>query len=682
MNNTNVTPLHASGSRYFVTGATGFIGRFLVPKLIERNGQIHLLVRESQGPQIEALLKQWQAAEGQIQVIYGDLAEKNLGLNDEHIENLKGNIDHFFHLAAIYDINADEESQMKANVEGTRNTLALAETLKVGRFHYFSSIAVAGLYEGTFKETMLDEAGPFKNPYLKTKHLAERVVQNECTLPWRIYRPGMVIGHSRTGEITKADGPYYLFPAIRKLRNSLPQWLPLIGIEGGYMNLVPVDYLVDSVDHIAHKDNFDNQCFHITDPAPRRLGQLLSTFYSISGAPRMAFRIDSNVVSPVMSMVLKSLLQMPAVTKLSETILQDLKIPTAALDFINFPTTYDRSNTDAALEGSGIRLPNLEEYASVLWHYWDQHLNEERINEDSLAKKIKDKVVLITGAASGIGLATAMRLSTSGAHLVLFDRDEENLAEVAKAIRSEGGKVSTWNVDLTSEQQCNNAMIAVNETLGGVDVLINNAGRSIRRAINNSYDRFHDFERCMDINYYGAMRMIMGCLPKMEEKKYGQVINISSIGVLAGSPRFSAYVASKGALDAFSRCASAEYADKNVVFTTINMPLVRTPMIAPTKLYQNVPTLTPDEAADLIVKAIIRRPSRIATRMGLSALALYETMPRLSELMMSTSYNMFEESKAALGKEKEEPETNEVARERKPSPEQRLLMGLLKGIQW
>ncbi len=186
----------------------------------------------------------------------------------------------------------------------------------------------------------------------------------------------------------------------------------------------------------------------------------------------------------------------------------------------------------------------------------------------------------------------------------------------------------------------------------------------------------------MDINYFGAMRMIMGCLPEMEKKHDGQVINISSIGVLAGSPRFSAYVASKGALDSFSRCANAEYADKNVVFTTINMPLVRTPMIAPTKLYQNVPTLTPEEAADLIVKAIIRRPSRIATRMGLSALAMYEVMPRLSELMMSTSYNMFEDSKAAQGKKEDEPAQNAVVQERKPSPEQRLLMGLMKGIQW
>ncbi len=605
MSESNITTLHASGPTYFLTGATGFIGRFLVSKLLERGGRLNLLIRENEGPRLDSLMQHWQPNDGQIQVIYGDLSDDNLGLESHHIEVLKGNIDHFFHLAAIYDINVDEESQLRANVDGTRHTLALAEKLQSRRFHDFSSIAVAGLYDGMFKETMLDEAGPLKNPYLKTKHLAERVVQNECTLPWRIYRPGMVIGHSRIGEITKTDGPYYLFPAIRKMRNNLPQWLPIVGIEGGFMNLVPVDYAVDAIDHIAHQPDLDRQCFHITDPQPRRLGELLNIFSSAGGAPRMAFRVDSNIISPMIAMLMKSLWQMPAINTLSETILQDLKIPPAALEFINFPTTFDRSNTDAALKGSGITLPRLEDYASVLWHYWNQHLNDERLTDDSFSKKINDKVVLITGAASGIGQATAVRLARTGAQLVLFDRDEQNLAEVSKAIQSEGGKVWTWTVDLTDEKQCSSALQGVNEVLGGVDILINNAGRSIRRSINHSYDRFHDYERCMDINYYGAMRMIMGCLPGMEERKHGQIINISSIGVLAGSPRFSAYVASKGALDSFTRCASAEYADKDVVFTTINMPLVRTPMIAPTKLYQNIPTLTPEEAADLIVKAII-----------------------------------------------------------------------------
>ena len=149
-----------------------------------------------------------------------------------------------------------------------------------------------------------------------------------------------------------------------------------------------------------------------------------------------------------------------------------------------------------------------------------------------------------------------------------------------------------------------------------MDILVNNAGRSIRRAIENSFDRFHDFERTMQLNYFGALRLTMGLLPKMMEKRRGHIINISSIGVLTNAPRFSAYVASKAAMDAFSKCAASEFADRGIEFTTINMPLVKTPMIAPTKLYDQVPTLTPEDAADLVVQAIIYKPVRIATRLG------------------------------------------------------------------
>jgi NAD(P)-dependent dehydrogenase (short-subunit alcohol dehydrogenase family) len=152
---------------------------------------------------------------------------------------------------------------------------------------------------------------------------------------------------------------------------------------------------------------------------------------------------------------------------------------------------------------------------------------------------------------------------------------------------------------------------------GTVEFLVNNAGRSIRRAVINSLDRFHDFERTMQLNYFGAVRLILAFLPQMVAQKRGHIINISSIGVLSRAPRFSAYVASKSALDAFAECAASEFLDKGIHFTNINMPLVRTPMIAPTKMYENVPTLSPEEAAGLVVEAIVYRPVRIATRLGI-----------------------------------------------------------------
>ena len=181
---------------------------------------------------------------------------------------------------------------------------------------------------------------------------------------------------------------------------------------------------------------------------------------------------------------------------------------------------------------------------------------------------------------------------------------------------------------------------------GGVDILVNNAGRSIRRAIENSFDRYHDFERTMAVNYYGALRLTLGLLPSMMKKRRGHVINISSIGVLTNAPRFSAYVASKAALDAWTRCAASEFSDMGIQFTTINMPLVRTPMIAPTKIYSQVPTLSPEEAAEMVVEGIVYKPVRIATRLGIFGEVLHALLPRVAQIVMNTTFRMFPDSGA------------------------------------
>jgi NAD(P)-dependent dehydrogenase (short-subunit alcohol dehydrogenase family) len=209
--------------------------------------------------------------------------------------------------------------------------------------------------------------------------------------------------------------------------------------------------------------------------------------------------------------------------------------------------------------------------------------------------------------------------------------------------------VLTYAVDVADMADCDRFVRQLLADHGGVDVLVNNAGRSIRRAIESSYDRFHDFERTMQLNYFGALRLTMGLLPAMIANKRGHIINISSIGVLTNAPRFSAYVASKAALDAWTRCASSELSDVGIKFTTINMPLVRTPMIAPTKIYQNVPTLSPDEAADLIAEAIVYKPVRIATRVGVFGQLLHALMPRMAQIVLNTTFRMFPDSDAAKG---------------------------------
>ncbi|MDQ1208929.1 short-subunit dehydrogenase [Acinetobacter baylyi] len=266
-------------------------------------------------------------------------------------------------------------------------------------------------------------------------------------------------------------------------------------------------------------------------------------------------------------------------------------------------------------------------------------------------ENVKGKVALITGASSGIGLTIAKRIAAAGAHVLLVARTQETLEEVKAAIEQKGGQASIFPCDLTDMNAIDQLSQQIMASVDHVDFLINNAGRSIRRAVHESFDRFHDFERTMQLNYFGAVRLVLNLLPHMIKRKNGQIINISSIGVLANATRFSAYVASKAALDAFSRCLSAEVLKHKISITSIYMPLVRTPMIAPTKIYKYVPTLSPEEAADLIVYAIVKRPKRIATHLGRLASITYAIAPDINNILMSIGFNLFPSSTAALGEQ-------------------------------
>ncbi|MGM8884347.1 SDR family NAD(P)-dependent oxidoreductase [Psychrobacter sp. 1U2] len=268
-------------------------------------------------------------------------------------------------------------------------------------------------------------------------------------------------------------------------------------------------------------------------------------------------------------------------------------------------------------------------------------------SKKKISKVVKGKNIIITGASSGIGERTAFLLSECGAHVILLARTEEKLKVVKENIEVLGGKASYYPCDLTDMDDIEKTSQLIQEDFDSIDVLVNNAGRSIRRSVHESVNRFHDFERTMDINYFGAVKIILAFLPGMIEQKTGQIVNISSIGVLANSPRFGAYVASKSALDAFSRCLAAEVKGDNITITNIFMPLVRTPMIAPTKLYRYMPALMPNEAAMMVAKAIVKKPNSIASGMGKFASATYSLAPAINVGIQSIGYRIFPSSSAA-----------------------------------
>jgi NAD(P)-dependent dehydrogenase (short-subunit alcohol dehydrogenase family) len=664
--------------QYFVTGATGFIGKRLVKKLLERKGSVvHFLIREESKGKVADLREYWGVSSARVVPVFGDLTSKKLGVSAESIKALKGKIDHFYHLAAVYDLGADEASQIAVNIEGTRNTCDFAKAVDAGQFHHVSSIAAAGLYEGVFREDMFDEAENYDHPYFMTKHESEKIVRKEYKGAWTVYRPAMVVGDSNTGEMDKIDGPYYLFKLIQRMRQFLPPWMPSIGLEGGRLNIVPVDFVVNALDHISHgKVATKGKCFHLVDPRGYRVGDVLDIFTKAAHAPKMNLFVNAALLGFIPKSVKKGLMALAPVRRLYRAVMKDLGVPEDMLTFINYPTRFDCRETEAALKGSGIAVPNLHDYAWRLWDYWERHLDPALFIDRSLKGTVGGKVVLITGGSSGIGLSAACRFAEAGAIVVICARGEDQLAEAKKTIEEAGGKgaqVFTYPVDIVDEAQCAAFVKTLEKNHGGVDFLINNAGRSIRRAIEASYDRFHDFERTMALNYFGALRITMGLLPGMVAKKKGHVVNISSISVLVNAPRFAAYVASKAALDAWTSCAASEYADQGVTFTTINMPLVRTPMTAPTKIYDSMPLLMPEQAADMLVRACVEKPVRIATRLGTAVELLHDLTPRIAQILMNTTFRMFPDSAAAKGDKAAKPTL---------SPEAIAMSEMMRGIHF
>ncbi len=300
-----------------------------------------------------------------------------------------------------------------------------------------------------------------------------------------------------------------------------------------------------------------------------------------------------------------------------------------------------------------------------------------------LSRRVRNKIVVVTGATSGIGEDCALKLAAAGATVILAARTPQKLDDTVAKIRSQGGKAFAYACDIADMADCDRFVEKVLAEHRHVDILINNAGRSIRRSVKFSFDRFHDFERTMQLNYFGALRLIFGFAPVMLERKAGHIINISSIGVLASPPRFSAYVASKAALDAFSWCAAPEFADANVRFTTINMPLVRTPMIAPTKLYDAFPTLSPDEAAELVMTAVIDKPKRVATSLGLAGAVAQAVAPGVSEFVLNQAYRLFPDSAAARGLSDEEAAAEMAALPKSPVDLARKLFAqVFSGVHW
>ncbi|MDQ6732294.1 MAG: SDR family NAD(P)-dependent oxidoreductase [Actinomycetota bacterium] len=308
--------------------------------------------------------------------------------------------------------------------------------------------------------------------------------------------------------------------------------------------------------------------------------------------------------------------------------------------------------------------------ARTLWGLGQRIPRAGGLLAQSLSGIVEGKTILITGASSGIGEATALKLGAAGATVLLVARTKDKLDKVAAAVDAAGGRGLSYPCDLTDPDDVDRMAAVVLDEHGVVDVLVNNAGKSIRRSVNRSYDRFHDYQRTMQLNYFAPVKLILDLLPVMRENGAGHIVNISSIGLQVNTPRFAAYLASKAALDAFSRSIAPEVIGDGVHLTTVYMPLVRTPMIAPTSVYDRVPTLSPEQAAEMITDAIRKQPKRVATTLGSLGQLTYAIAPGAQDLVVNRAYQLFPEGGA------NKPE------DRRTAAEQRAFAQATRGVHW
>ena len=263
----------------------------------------------------------------------------------------------------------------------------------------------------------------------------------------------------------------------------LPAWLPTLGVEGGEINIVPVDYVADAIDHIAHKPGLDGKAFSLTDPDPKTAGEMINLFARAADAPQAALRLDSGVTDPATSLVRTGLRLFPPAKRVVKAGLGELGIPAGVLNYFSYPTHFDSTEAQAALEGSGISVPPLESYADRIWDYWERNLDPDLFKDRSLSAAVRGKVMLITGASSGIGKATAVKAADAGATVLLVARSIEKLEETKHEIEQAGGIAHIHRCDMSDTDDVERMAEEVLAYHGQVDILVNNAGRSIRRSV-------------------------------------------------------------------------------------------------------------------------------------------------------------------------------------------------------
>ncbi len=576
--------------RFLVTGATGLIGRHLVPELITRGHAVTALVRTPREvPGCETAV--------------GDICQPGLGLP---ATVSPADFDAVLHLAALYDLLADEASLHAVNVQGTENLLEWLGGGWGGVLHHVSSVAVAGDFTGTLPEGAADLGQGFPNAYHRSKFDAETLVR-ASGLRFRVYRPSAVVGHSRTGAIDRADGPYFLFASLKRARDLYPRWMPLPNALEGRINMVPVDWVAAAMAHWVDAGQ-DGRTYHLVDPAPPYAGDTWNLLSDAAGGP--ALRGSLGRWKKRVPFVVDTLDGLGAVRWYSEQRLQQMGVPPQVKASFNQQVRFDAGSQQGL--PPGLKCPPQSAYVAPIWDFWLRNLDPALDPVEAARSSIEGKVVLITGGSSGVGAELAVQCGQAGAVVLLAARREPELKAVAQRVRAAGGRCLYRVTDLNELEECDALIAWALAEEGRVDVLVNNAARSIRRPAAESLERYHDFERVMRLNFFAPVRLIRGALPGMRQRGDGVIVNVLTAGITLPTPWFAAYGASKSALHHLTDTLSAEHLHEGVHVMSVLLPWVRTAMMDEER-YGDTKAMTPEQAAAWMLDGIVQRKRRVVS---------------------------------------------------------------------
>ncbi|MCF8609207.1 SDR family oxidoreductase [Gordonia sp. HY285] len=631
-----------------ITGGNGFIGRRVLERLAQSGEYtVFALIRQRSTHDFASFLSRVDGGD-RVFTVNGDIAEPGLGLDPTALPQ---QLDHVLHLAAIYDMDASAAAQHRVNIEGTRNVVELAHTAGA-TMHHVSSIAVSGDHRGRYTETDFDLGQPLPTPYHQTKFEAEMTVRERTDLTWRIYRPAIVVGDATSGRIDKVDGPYYFFESLTLL-SVLPSWLPVPFPNLGKTNIVPVDFVADSICALLPADpDKQHAVYHLSDPNPPSITDMYNALSPSFGGPRAFNALPNGLVQPLVLRSRKGRLRTAR-----DAVARGRNIPPAVLDAVSFSADFRADATSRTLADLGVTLPAFPDYAPMIWSYWRDRLDTRANRQPSADGPLVGRNILITGGSSGIGKATAAMCVARGANVSISARDPAHLTSTVTELLAVApkpgitrGEVRAYPCDVADEKACRELVARIVAEQGHVDVLVNNAGHSIRREAFNSVDRAHDYRRLMDVNYFGTVNLTLALLPHMRRRQAGHIVNVTSVAVQAHGPRFSAYTASKSAIEAFSDVVAVETRSSHITFSNVRLPLTKTPMIAPTNSYKRLPGVwSTEKSAARVLHAITDRPATVNTAQGNLIGFARHAFPKTTGRAMTATYLMGADSRAARG---------------------------------